>query len=180
MQICRNDGSCVLKSSLALCMVYDPGVLLLFLCKRYGVSKILFTMHILMFPKVMSWNILVNGWLFALPWVLLDQCGNRRPPVIRGDNHPFCHLGSIEIDFDIKFLNFDHYHDELLHYSGRPDDIINCFLFLLQNDLIHAWGLDKKLGYCAQATFHSRQPHCPWSSLKLKFYYLILIYFLTG
>ena len=25
-------------------------------------------------------------------------------------------------------------------------------LFALQNDLIHAWGLDRQLGYCAQVT----------------------------
>ncbi|KAF8402241.1 hypothetical protein HHK36_013193 [Tetracentron sinense] len=28
----------------------------------------------------------------------------------------------------------------------------NFLWFLLQNDLIHAWGLDKQLGYCDQAT----------------------------
>ena len=28
------------------------------------------------------------------------------------------------------------------------------FMNIVQNDLIHAWGLDKKLGYCAQVTFN--------------------------
>ncbi|KAF8402243.1 hypothetical protein HHK36_013195 [Tetracentron sinense] len=27
-----------------------------------------------------------------------------------------------------------------------------CTWYMIQNDLIHAWGLDKQLGYCAQAT----------------------------
>jgi hypothetical protein len=25
-----------------------------------------------------------------------------------------------------------------------------CAWYMVQNDLIHAWGLDRKLGYCAQ------------------------------
>ncbi|XWS58823.1 hypothetical protein CRYUN_Cryun08bG0066800 [Craigia yunnanensis] len=28
-----------------------------------------------------------------------------------------------------------------------------CVWYMIQNDLIHAWGLDMQLGYCAQASY---------------------------
>ncbi|KAK3034314.1 hypothetical protein RJ639_032654, partial [Escallonia herrerae] len=31
----------------------------------------------------------------------------------------------------------------------------HCVWYMIQNDLIHAWGLDMQLGYCAQAISHS-------------------------
>ena len=77
-QVDRNDGSCFLKSCMALCLVYDPGA-------------------------------------------------------------PFC---SVNAAAEHYFQNCS-----VIGYI-----FIHHLWFMLQNDLIHAWGLDMQLGYCAQAS----------------------------
>lgn len=74
-QVGGNDGPCFLKSCLALCVVYDPGLLIA--------------------------------------------------------EHYFSNF------FSLKKKNF----------------ASSSLLIVLQNDLIHAWGLDYQLGYCAQASY---------------------------
>ena len=40
-----------------------------------------------------------------------------------------------------------------LVYMHIVDFRVLMLLFSMQNDLIHAWGLDVQLGYCAQVSF---------------------------
>lgn len=81
VQLGGNDGSGVLKSSMALRLVYGSGTRLIFVL-------------------IVCFVILEDGYF-----------------------HFFCSLTKDGTFFDVP-----------------------------QNDLIHAWGLDKQLGYCAQAS----------------------------
>lgn len=74
-QVDRNDGSCFLKSCVALCLVHDSGA------NRF------------------------------VPFAQLQE-----------------------------------------NYFVKHDFVIVYRYFILQNDLIHAWGLDMQLGYCSQAS----------------------------
>lgn len=125
-----NDGPCFLKSCLALCVVYDPGVLLKSLFFWLFCSYISMWMCISVFLSSRNITVLHQGLLihFRKWWMLSWTATFHGLSCIL---YHTCNLVS-------WILMLSH-----IFYAK----------FILQNDLIHAWGLDYQLGYCSQASY---------------------------